>query len=432
MRMGLLPAIAAVLIAVPPADRAAARAHYEAGRAQGQELRFLWQPEMNANLTAAVMYQVVASSRQPLLDGTVPYRVPGTNLLALDLNMLGWRVEDWSAICGFEHNGYATGDNPLVVPAGWWLNEIADGRESDGYLRFVFGGKVPKTEDQFLAAFGIDRKNQGGLQMGWVEGDSAVNLTKDGARLVEFSDGIQSTAWVTYDVQDVADGADPLQGLFAGKFKHDASEFFVLAPKVSTTGTRGVFPFTGLADGAGRIQAEAPVAIVKDTTETFGDPVIANPGSCVSCHTEGPKQQGLNALRDSLGAGVELKTYEQRKQLAADLFHLGEVSTALDRWEADYTAALKAVNGLTPLENATGFRQALATWRQDVTLETAAAELSVDPELLRNSIAWASARYIDVQVRTARLAHGRSMPRETFEQEYRKLQKYIEDYDAQP
>lgn len=429
MRMGsITSAIAVALLAVTPADRAAAAAHYQAGLARGQELRYLWQPEMDADLTAAVMYQVVASSRTALIDGTVPQRVPGTNLMAIDLNALGWRVEDWQAICGFKNNGYTAAQNPLAVPAAWWLNEVADGRESDAYLRFVFGGKVPKTEDDYLAAFGIDRKAQGGLQFGWIEGDSAVNLTKDGARLIEFSDGTNASAWVTYDVGDVKDGADPLQGLFAWKFKHDASEFFVLAPKVSTDGTRGVFPFTGLADGAGRIVAEAPPNIVADQSETFGDAVIVNPGSCVSCHNEGPKQQGVNAIRDRLLAGVELKTYEQQKQIEADLFHLGSVTTSLDRWQQDYTVALKAVNGLTPLENATAYRAAIKRYREDVTLAVAAAELSVDAETLQLAIAWASKNYVDVQARTAGLAHDRSMPRSAFEGEFIKIQSYIEAF----
>ncbi len=429
MRMGsVLTVMAVAVLAVTPADRAAATAHYQQGLAQGQELRFLWQPSMDADVTAAVMYQVVASTRQPLIDGTVPVRVPDTNLLAVDLNACGWRVEDWQAIFGYEHNGYTSKANPLIVPAAHFLNEVGDGRESNAYLRFVFSGKVPKTEDEFLKAFGIDRKAQGGLEFGWVEGDSGVNNTADGARLVAFADGVQTSGWITYDVRKIVAGADPLQELFPGKFKHDASEFFVLSPKVSTDGTRGVFPFTGLADGAGRITADAPPDLVRDHTETFGDGVIVNPAGCVSCHNEGPKQQGLNALRDRLTAGLQLQTYEKQKQIQADLFHLGEVQTALDRWQEDYTAALEAVNGLTPLQNATAYREALKAYRSDVTLQTAAAELSVSPETLRLAIAWASKNYVDVQVRTAGLAHDKSMPREAFEQEYLKLQSYLEAY----
>lgn len=433
MRMVSITALMGVVaLAVTPADVSHARADYAHHAAQGIEVRYAWLPEMDPATISAFLYQVPATSREPLLDYTVPERVAGTNLWRMNLTALGWRTKDWAKVCSFQNNGYTEFENPLIVPMAWFVNELADCREGgNAYFTLLFQGKPPKTEDEFLATFGLSRKQQGVSRFGWVEGQSGVHRIKDGARIVEHLDGANSEGWSTYDVRKITIETDPLQSVLPEKLKYDASETFVLIPKVSAKGgKRGVMAVTGLFNGTGAVQVEAPNDIVADTTETFGNDLIINNGSCVSCHTDGPKMPSINALRDRLAAGLQLKTYEERKRIEAELYHLGDATTALERWGEDYTTALECVNGLTPLANAESYRAALKRYREDVDLNRAAAELSTDANFLKLAIAWANVRYIDAGVRSAGLAEGKTMTRDTFESEYLKLKSYLSAWSA--
>lgn len=421
--------VAVALFGITPAQVEAVKADYAYCATQGIEARYAWMPAEDKDLIAALKYQVVATTQQPLIDASVPQQLGTHPIWRLNLTALNWRTKDWSRVAGFKNNGYTKHENPLFVPAGWLVNELADCREGgNAYFQFLFQGNPPKTEEEFLARFGLSREQQGVSRFGWVESDSGVNVTKDGARIVEHLDGPNSEGWATYDVRKIVKGSDPLDALFPEKLKYDASEVFVLVPKVGTEGVRGVFPITGLFNGDGAVSADAPGDIVKDSTATFGHELIINNGSCVSCHNEGSKKPSINAVRERLLAGLELKTYDQQKQIEAELYHLGDVEKALLRWDEDYASALMSVNGLTPLENSTAYRNAIRKHLGDVTLAVAAAELSTDAETLRLSIAWSVKNYVDVQSRVAGLAHDRSMPRNTFEDQYLKLQSYLEAF----
>ena len=431
MRMGFLPAIAAVLIAVTPADVEIARADYAASVAVGQEPRYLALHATDPDLIAATMFMVTASSRATVLDDMVPRRMPGTNLLRIDLRALQWDVHSWMAVAGFPSNPTTSRQNPLIIDAGWLLNELADGTQSAAYDRLLFGAKPPKTRDEFLAVFGIDRNKQGGLAYGVIPSTSGVNLARNASRLMEHSDGVNAESWLTWDVTEIRDGADPLQGLFANGFKADGTEGYVLTTRLAGT-ERVILPVTFLADGKGKLVHEAPGALVEDSTELFGDRIIRSPGSCFVCHTQGSQPVDGNALAERLKSGVELKAYEYAKQKEIEFFHLADTAPELKRWDDGFARALLHINGLTAPENAAALKSAITSYNADVTLERAAAELSCEPEKLRNSLAWASARYINIGNRLAGLAHGVSMPRTQWEQDFLKAQQYVEDFNVHP
>lgn len=426
--------IAATLIGLTPGEVQAMKADYAQHLAQGVEVRYAWMPEADADLIPALMYQVAATTQQPLLDGTVPERVHGTTLWRLNLTALDWRVQDWMDVCGYENNGYTAHENPLWVPADWLLNELADCREGgNAYFKFIFKGKPPKTEDEFLLRFGLDRKSQGIYRYGWVEGESGVHRIKNAARLVEHLDGPNSESWATYDVKKIKGGFDPLRAVLPEKLEYDASEIFVLLPKVKSItadgeGKRGVLAITGLFDGKKAVQVEAPNDIVADVTETFGNDLIINNGSCVSCHTEGAKMPSINALRDRLTKGLELKSYDEQKRIQAELYHLGDVTKSLERWSEDFAVAIKEINGLSTLENSTAYRAALKKYQQDLDLNGVAKFLCVPPETLRLALAWSSVRYIDSGPHVSSLAHGGTLTRDTFESEYLVIKKHLADW----
>lgn len=421
--------LAAALIAATfasPGDVATAKADYQAQYAAGEECRYLeLGPDPEAALPV-VQFIVVLASREPLLDHIVPAPMPGTNLVRIRLNRLRWSVADWSAVAGYERNPYTPYQNPLIIPAGYLVDRIADGTVSDAYLRLYFGGRaIPKTLDEFLKATGVDPAKQRGLELRWVEAESRVNVARDAARLILSLDGVNATSWITYDVKRVARGTDPLEALFENKFRADGIEAFSLVPKVHTNGIRGIFPVMVLADGDGKLVNEAPVDLVVDSTEFAGQTAIRTPGSCFTCHTKGSQATTTNALRDRLKAGVELKSYDKNLQTAIELSHLGDLSNDLGEWDQGYAAALLAVNGLTPAANAEAFAAYHRDYLAPVTLERAAAELHCTAEDLSLALAYASANGVKVSVRLAGLAHGKALPRSSFEDEFYQAAQYI-------
>ncbi len=415
-----------VALAVTPADVSALRADYAASVTLGQEPRYLSLYDAEPNLVAATMFMVTASSRGQVLDGMVPRRMPGTNLLRIDLRELGWDARDWQAVCGFKNNPTTKYENPLVVEANWFLNELSDGTQSAAYNRLVFGSKPPKTVDELLASFGIDRAKQLGLQYGVIPNTSGVNLARNASRLMEHSDGTYSEAWLTYDVAQVKPGADPLEGLFSSAFKFEGIEGYVLTTRLAGT-ERVTLPVVFLANAKQDLVQEAPANLVSDDTELFGDRVIRAPGSCFVCHTEGSQPVNGNALADRLRVGVELKAYEYAKQKQVEFFHLADVAPELKRWDDGFAKALLHINGLTAAENAAAIKAAIGDYRKDVTLEQAAKELACKPEELRNALALSSAAYVDIGNRLASLAHGVPMPRTSWEADFLKAQKYLEE-----
>lgn len=375
-----------------------------------------------------VQFVVVATSREPLIDHTVPERLPGTSLVRIRVNALRWSTADWCKVAGYPKNPYTHYRHPLIVRADWLVQQIADGTRSNSYLRLYFGGdKIPKTADEFYAAIGVDPKKQRGLSYGLVEGASRINRTPDAARLLRFDDGTHSECWTTLDVIRIVAGKDPLD---VNGFKADGSEIFGLVGKVSTSGVRGLFPVTALADGNGKIVAEAPVSLVEDKTRFGNQAAVRNPGGCWQCHTAGPQRSGVNALRKMLKSGVELKVYSKQKQVELELFHLGEIDTALDRWEDGYTVALAAVNGLTPEENAKQCTDYFARYLLPVTPEIAADELGCDVEELAKALGYASANKIDLGTRLPGLAHGLPIVRDAWESEYLKVAEVLKTWRA--
>lgn len=417
--MRMLSALLAVAtVCASPEQVEVAKADYAREYAAGEDCRYL---ELGPDAEAAlpvVQFMVVLASREPLLDHIVPEPI-GANLVRIRLNRLRWSVPDWATVTGYQRNPYTPHRNPLIVPAAYLVDRIADATLGDAYHRLYFGDQaIPKTADDFLKAVGVDPAKQRGLAFGLVEGSSRVNVAGDAARLIRHDDGIRAEAWTTLDVKRVTEGSDPLEGLDGQRFKADGSEIFALVPKVSTRGVRGLFPVTALADGAGKLVAEAPVDLVEDATRFGNQAAIRNPGSCIQCHSAGPQQPTLNALRDRLKAGVELKAYDKGTQVALELFHLGEVDQDLKRWEEGYAAALRAVNGLAPPANAEAFRAFIDDYRADVTLQRAAAELHVAADDLRLALGYASANKIYTSARLAGLAHERTMPRTSWESEF--------------
>lgn len=429
--MKFLTFIAAILLTAPafavvPAEAiAVAVQDYQAHAAAGEETRYVSLYEVPAEQRpmwhAVVRFNTVYASRASLIEDQLPQQVAGTQLYRVRLNGVQWSASDFSAVAAGSPYATPVGNrNPLIVRGDWLVWELHDGSKSNAYYRLLYGGaNIPKTRDQYLAFWKIDPQAQAGFEFGVIEGDSGINKSRNGARWIEHTYGVVNEHWGTRDVLEVQVGKDPLNAP-SGNFSHDAEEHFVLVPKVSNDGVRGVMAATILADGNGNIVHAAPADYLEDYTRVANSPIVRNPGSCISCHAEGSQKPTTNAIERVLKNGTLLYAKDQATQSFVERFHLGGVAKELGRWSDDYNAACLAVTGMDSRTVSRLYRECIAQYAADVTLDRAAGELLTDAQSLRLAIGNASANKIDVGVRLAELADGRPMPRTAWESEYHK------------
>lgn len=426
---GTVSACRKVKGAVPVSAVQAAEADYAAHLAVGEPTRYVSLHEVPAEqqpaYQAMVRFQVPYASKAALLEDQIPEQLPGTQLYRIRLNGVQWAEVDFATVAAKSPYTRPGNTNPLIVRGDWFIWELHDGARSDAYYRLLYGGKdIPKTRDEYLAYWKIDPKAQAGYEFGMIEGESQVNKAGNGSRWIEHTYGIVNEHWGTRDVLEVKAGKDPLNAP-TGEFKHDAEEHFVLIPKTTTSGQRGVMAATILADGNGNIQQVAPADTLEDYTRLTDSPVIRNPGSCISCHELGSQPVTSNAIEQVIRDGTLLYAKDRQTQIDIERFHLGGIDKELGRWQADYEIACLATARLDSRTVSRLYRQVIADYAADVTLERAAGELLVEADELRKAIGYASANKIDVGVRLAELAAGRSIPRAAWEDEYHKAEAML-------
>ena len=422
-------AIFVALFAVLPADAQAARTDYIARR--DPWLRYVSLSEVpideRPTIEAALRYVVPAASSKTNLDEQIPERLPGSAVYRINLHALGWSAKDYLAVAAREP--YSGETNPLVIRGDWLIAELTDTTESDAYYRLVYGDKIPKTRDAFFKFWGVDLKQQAGLELGWIEIQSQVS--KQGTRFIRRLLSNRGTIWSTQDVLKLVRTSDPLE-FPDGAFAHDGEESIALTPKVSVRAkTRGAAMMFLLSNGQGKRVEEAPVDLVEDHTRTIrSQAAIINVGSCIGCHLHGLHSPSANGIETLVSRGVQLYARDKDKQEFAERFHLATkgLQTELERANEDYATFVFACNGLTPITNSEAFRFALRSYEADLDLERAAYELGTTGDDLTKAIAFAEAHRLDLGARSAGLAYGERIPRTTFETEYQRLKLVLQTW----
>jgi hypothetical protein len=430
MRMSSLVAVA--LFAVLPSDLQAAQTDY--ARQRDPYVRYLSLSDVpqdeRPRVEAAMKYAIPAASSKTNLDQQIPEKLPGTSCYRINLQYLGWRWQDYIKIA--ERDPYSNVKNPLVVRGDWFLTELADTTESDAYYRLLYGKKIPKTRDEFLAFWGVDQKQQDGLELGWIETRSQVS--KQGTRFIRRFLSNRGTVWSTQDVLAIERKNDPLE-FPDGIFKHDGEESIAMTPKVSVRAkTRGSAMAFLLSNGEGKRVEEAPVDLVEDHQRTIrSQAAIINNGSCIGCHVHGLHSPSANGVETLLTRGVQLYAKDKDKQEFAERFHLGTkgLNIELTRANEDYAAFIQACNGLTPVKNAEAYRTAMRSYEADLDLARAAFELGATAKGLTQAIAFANAHKLDLGNRAAGIVYGERVPRTTFESEYHKLRIALQTWRDQ-
>lgn len=426
--MGLSAIIVAAITLAAPSD-AAVRADWAAHN-QDADIRYLTldnvSPQRREKWEQVLKYQVPAASRGINVDRQIPQRVGESNAYRIDLSHLQWGHAEYAKV--LEKYPYAKldkGNTPLSIRADWLVMQLADTRDSDAYYLFLYGDKAPKTDKEFLEAWGVDFKNQGGANYGWVENGSQVAV--QGTRFVQhFIGRAGKSVWQTKDMNHVVKNADPLEFL-DGNFKYDGSEMIAQVPKASARyGTRGAAQVYALANGDGKIVNEAPVRLVEDHKRTLNQTAIINNASCVGCHEQGMNDPTTNGLRQALEVGENLRTYSKDKQEEIESFHLSDSATTLQRNNQDFHTFVYACNQLTARENAQLYLAVLKDYRADLTIQRAANELYCSAEDLKLALGLASANGIVLTSRIAGLAHGLKVPRDTWEEAYPEVKAMLD------
>lgn len=384
----------------------------------------LAEPAARVELERAMRLVVPSASRQQILERCVPVKVTET-LWRLDLADLQWPLAEWRRfVARYPYNPAGTA-NPLIVRADWLVLNLSDEQAADGYYGLLFGRR-PATRDEALALVGVPKADPL-LTFGMIEGQSGVSKAR--RRWMENRPAARGFVWGTRDSVEINAQSDPLEHP-TGDFTHDGEEWIIGLPKVHlASGTRGVLQAYFLANGQGRIVDRAPVDLVEDWTMFRGLREIRNPGSCIQCHPGGLNFPTRNELRDTLESGVELQAlYPKNEQIEA--FHLADVVKEIKRSNEDFEAIVRLACECSPVEASNAFQAACDRYLDPVTVEAAAREAHIEPAELRLALAWASKHGYDLGPNIALLAHGRSCPREAFEDRYRDFRMVVEQWRA--
>lgn len=429
-RMGV---ILAVVLSTLPADatRAAVADYARVGVERGEKtpnVRYAWLPATDAQerdaFGVALRFAATSSSRAPNLDRHLPAEVaPG--LWRIDLDELRWALGEWLAVVA-EHP-YTHAKNPLVVRGDWLVRQLADETVSDAYPRLLYGKGRPKTADEYLAFWKVDRAASAGLE--WttiIEGRSGVSVER--VREAFGYRGVYPT-WETKDYLAIDEQTDPLADPLnvKGDRKPDGQEWITLVPKYSAR--LGIDSAHAqvylLSNQAGGVVGVAPVALVEDHSRILGVAEIRNPGSCHACHAGGLNEFSLNALRARVVEGVEVYDYDRERAERLEAY-LREANATLRPFNDGFAAYLAGVVGVEVPPAGPGrqrlvarvsadYRALVAWYVGDVTLDKAAAELGSTDEELKLALAYAAERGEKLGQALSSLAHGFAMSREQWE-----------------
>lgn len=361
-------------------------------------------------LTNVLWFIVPSLSSKTLLSDQLPKPVAGTNLLRLDLAGLGWETTYAPVVSKHYAQLYrpdlkGTGAFPIVVDGLWFAANMLDPiTTQDAQYQLLYGGKPPKTADEFLKFWGI--QNDPEYLFGMIEGGSGVAVQR--VRLIENRPGAKRNyGWLTRDSAIVAGANDPLENL-PNKAKFDAQELIVGVPKWYG-GHSGVLQAYFLANGKGDRQEKAPADIVVDHTNLRGVE-IRNSASCIACHVEGIRPPSSDEFRNYLDAGARVFA-DKKTQGDIDRYLGSDVAKEVARDQANYEDGVKLCNGLTAAENSKAFVEIVKTYDAPVGLEQAARELYTAPDEFRLALGDYSRRY-GLSGRLALMAQGRTVSRD--------------------
>jgi len=371
-------------------------------------------------LTRAGLAKAINSlswAQQIVLPEVVP-ESEGT-ILVVNIGKLGWTRELWNSIAKrYPYAmGFANHDDDILKELDDKLRKLFNNREELIHLRadwFVATATRPPLYNQILYDLSIDtlRKrpddpklpnNRKQMKASDLEAHLGVNVVAnllaknpETIRAGFPSSGVssqnrlierhplrgQGAYWKSYDFKSSTWEANlqqfPLGPRFDGNpfdklaFKHDGGEIIFHLPN----GLQGYL----LVDGNDNRIDEGPIAVVSDSTNTTGTPVVVNGISCMSCHRNGMRPAPADQVR--FGKGVFGEARERVKALYPEK---KTIDAAIERDAQIFQAAQKRTIGpfLRADEEANGEPIFMAAQKyfavtEDLDAATVACELYLD------------------------------------------------------
>lgn len=376
-------------------------------------------------LVNVLRFVLPSLSRKTHLADQLPQPVDGTSLLRVNMAGLGWESTYPVVIAQHYVPHYrpdllnSKGAVPLIVDGLWFAANLLDPVETgDAQYLLLYGGKPPKTADEFLQAWGIQRDPE--YIFGTIEGSSGVAIQR--TRLIENRPGAKRNyAWLTRDSRVIAGETDPLETL-PNKVKFEAQELIVGMPKWYG-GKSGMLQAYFLANGQGQRQEKAPADIVVDHTGARGVE-IRNTISCIACHPTGINPPTTDAFRAYLESGAKVAFKIKAEQEETDRYLGSDVAKEVAANQQAYTDGIALCNGMTPEALTAAVLDIVRLHDAPVTQEQAARELHTEPKELQLALANYSRQYT-LTGRLALLAQGQPITREQFKFSYRQAQEVM-------
>lgn len=321
-------------------------------------------------------------------------KVDGDNdLWWIDIRDYGWTTEAWEKVS--QHEPYFREPwiryqdyeilrvlaGNAIVRADWFIIHTSDvTKQVDRdlpplYYELLYAKTgVPKTLEEFRAAWGIDIKKIEALQI-----EKGVIVDKGSSGVSRNNRQISRTRtelgyyYETSDVktsegkQDYIENLDPLG---VSRSDRDAGETF-------TTNKLGLQVYF-LYDGNNKRVEFGDPTVVWDRTDPK-DIRVRTARSCIICHADAVNIP-QNALSDHLKSGVELLTYNKEYQIALERFYLSPMGKLFSADKEIFNSAVESINGLSGQANAKLYQEILKWYERALSISHAAQECGVSVE----------------------------------------------------
>lgn len=322
------------------------------------------------------------------------HKVPGDNdLWWIDIRDYGWTPEAWEKVSKnepyFREPWISYKDYELlrllagnaIVRADWFILHTSDvTKQTDRdemplYYELLYSKTgVPKTLEEFRAAWGIDVKKieELAIEKGVIVDKGSSGISRNNRQISRTRTELgyyyeTSDTKTSEGAQDYVENLDPI-GL--SRNDRDAGESF-------TTNKLGLQVYF-LYDGKNKRVEFGDPTVVWDKTDTK-DIRVRTARSCIVCHGNAINIP-QNALSDHLKSGVELLTYRKEYQIAVERFYLSPMGKLFIADQEIYAAAVQAVNGLSSDANSKLYKEILNWYERSLSIQHAAQECGVSVE----------------------------------------------------
>lgn len=364
-------------------------------------------------------------SRNSYLPGQVPERVFGTSLLKINLFYLQW--SQYGLVIEKNYPYYTSSFHrvkapsyPLVVSALWFVTNVLDSNKTGNAQELlIYGEKPPKNLKELLDFWKVQQENN--TVWGFLEGVSGVANSQ--IRTIQsYPTGMRNGyAWITFDFEKLDKHKDPLERLSVVNLQdakvYDASEIIISLPKQNYKES-GNLQVYALCDNKGVLQNKAPAAIVTDSLLQRG-PEIINSVSCIGCHSKGLIAPTKNEYKTYVESGARVFSKSKEETLKIHTYLENDIEGELKNHSLSYEKGIALVCGSTGEEFSKSYLKFLKMYYAPLTLEQAAMELEVESKDLIQALGYnAIDEVIKIDARVAQLAHGITIPRERWEQNF--------------